>query len=123
MLYHHNSELLFTTQFFCFEELMCRRHLQIIHGSERGEPSALLLSPLRPSFKNPPNVDAIDNGSQFTLFLTCPLLAFCQLVGLSESDREKVSFQLIHQTYFKCVVWIPNNNKHFFRTLTMRLKT
>ncbi|CAO2830594.1 unnamed protein product [Amaranthus hypochondriacus] len=61
---------------------------KIIHGSERGEPSALLLSPLRPSFKNPPNVDAIENGSQFTLFLTSPLLAFCQLVGLSESDRE-----------------------------------
>ena len=90
----------FHNPFFFFEEFICCRHLQIIHGSERGEPSALLLSPLRPSFKNPPNVDAIENGSQFTLFLTSPLLAFCQLVGLSESDRETVSFQLIHQTNF-----------------------
>lgn len=48
----------------------------------------MLLSPSRPSFKNPPSVDAIENGSQFTLFLTTPLLAFCQLVGLSASDRD-----------------------------------
>ncbi|KMT08584.1 hypothetical protein BVRB_6g138630 [Beta vulgaris subsp. vulgaris] len=61
---------------------------KIIHGSERGEPSALLLSPSKPSFKSPPNVDATENGSQFTLFLTAPLLAFCQVVGLSASDRE-----------------------------------
>ncbi|KAL2907214.1 Protein SCAI [Bienertia sinuspersici] len=62
-------------------------YLQVIHGSERGEPSALLLSPSRPSFKSP-NVDATEKGSQFTMFLTAPLLAFCQLVGLSESDRD-----------------------------------
>lgn len=33
-------------------------------------------------------MDATENGSQFTLFLTAPLLAFCQVVGLSASDRE-----------------------------------
>lgn len=73
--------------------MLCPSDLQIIHGSERGEPSALLLSPSKPSFKSPPNVDATENGSQFTLFLTAPLLAFCQVVGLSASDRETVSFQ------------------------------
>ncbi|XP_008805899.2 protein SCAI homolog [Phoenix dactylifera] len=56
-----------------------------IHGAERGEAAALLLSPERPS-----SVFATDltlNGSQFTYFLTAPLQAFCQLVGLS-SDVE-----------------------------------
>ncbi|KAG1342332.1 protein SCAI [Cocos nucifera] len=58
---------------------------EAMHGAERGEAAALLLSPERPS-----SVFATDltpNGSQFTYFLTAPLQAFCQLVGLS-SDVE-----------------------------------
>ncbi|XP_020704777.1 protein SCAI homolog isoform X2 [Dendrobium catenatum] len=51
-----------------------------IHGSERGEAAALLLSPRRPSSVS--NVDVEAAGSQFTYFLTAPLLAFIQLVGL-----------------------------------------
>lgn len=62
---------------------------KVIHGAERGEPAALLLSPSRPSFKSPSSVNATQYGSQFTLFLTAPLQAFCQLVGLSASDRDK----------------------------------
>ncbi|KAL9229581.1 hypothetical protein vseg_005032 [Gypsophila vaccaria] len=62
---------------------------KVIHGAERGEPSALLLSPLRPSFKSPRNLDETSNGSQFTLFLTAPLRAFCQLVGVSVTDKDK----------------------------------
>lgn len=51
-----------------------------IHGSERGEAAALLLSPRRPSSVSDFDVPA--TGSQFTYFLTAPLLAFIQLVGL-----------------------------------------
>ncbi|KAL6552147.1 hypothetical protein OROGR_008301 [Orobanche gracilis] len=52
---------------------------KVLHGAERGEPVALFLSPLRPSFKNPGGID-MSHGSQFTFFLTAPLQAFCQLV-------------------------------------------
>lgn len=56
-----------------------------VHGAERGETAALFLSPLRPAFKNLSGVDILHGGSQFTFFLTAPLQAFCQLVGLSFS--------------------------------------
>ncbi|XP_073105685.1 uncharacterized protein [Elaeis guineensis] len=56
-----------------------------IHGAERGEAAALLLSHERPSSVSA--ADLVPNGSQFTYFLTAPLHAFCQLVGLS-SDVE-----------------------------------
>ncbi|KAA3473855.1 protein SCAI-like isoform X2 [Gossypium australe] len=55
---------------------------------KRGEKAALLLSPLRPTFKGPSSADITQNGSQFTLFLTAPLLAFCQMVGFSLSDSD-----------------------------------
>ncbi|CAN1829241.1 Protein SCAI [Linum perenne] len=55
----------------------------VLHGVERGEPVALMLSPLRSLFKKP---SVIHNGSQFTFFLTSPLQAFCQMVGLNTSD-------------------------------------
>ncbi|CAK9170841.1 unnamed protein product [Ilex paraguariensis] len=61
---------------------------KVLHGAERGEATAILLSPLRSSFKNPRGSDATQNGSQFTLFLTSPLGAFCQLVGLTSSADE-----------------------------------
>ncbi|KAM1426882.1 hypothetical protein PS1_019369 [Malus domestica] len=61
---------------------------KVLHGAERGETAALLLSPLRPAFKNPADADLTQNGSQFTFFLTAPLAAFCQLVGFSSSDTE-----------------------------------
>ncbi|KAJ0984584.1 hypothetical protein J5N97_002940 [Dioscorea zingiberensis] len=57
-----------------------------IHGAERGEPAALLLSPQRSSRRS--SGDLTPNGSQFTFFLTAPLLAFCQLVGLSDIDAD-----------------------------------
>ncbi|KAF9612063.1 hypothetical protein IFM89_037982 [Coptis chinensis] len=58
----------------------------VIHGAERGETAALLLSPQRPAFRTTLAADPTNNGSQFTFFLTSPLQAFCQLVGLSPSD-------------------------------------
>lgn len=54
---------------------------QVIHGAERGETSALLLSPGRRSSLCA--ADPTPNESQFTYFLTAPLQAFIQLVGLS----------------------------------------
>ncbi|KAF2283946.1 hypothetical protein GH714_017497 [Hevea brasiliensis] len=56
--------------------------------AERGEPSALLLSPLKPTFKNVAGVDTTHNGSQFTFFLTAPLQAFYQMVGLSSVSTD-----------------------------------
>ncbi|WOK92187.1 hypothetical protein Cni_G00878 [Canna indica] len=58
---------------------------KIIHGAERGEASALLLSHEKPLSVSDDNSSS--SGSQFTYFLTAPLQAFCQLVGLS-SDIE-----------------------------------
>ncbi|XP_073058144.1 uncharacterized protein [Primulina eburnea] len=54
---------------------------KVLHGAERGEPAALFLSPLRPSFRDPSGFSMAQNGSQFTLFLTAPLQSFCQLVN------------------------------------------
>ncbi|CAH2076084.1 unnamed protein product [Thlaspi arvense] len=57
--------------------------------AERGEPVALLLSPLKPSLENSSADDTAElNGSQFTFFLTAPLQAFCQMMGLSNSDPD-----------------------------------
>lgn len=59
---------------------------KVLHGAERGETAALLLSPLRSTFKGKFGTDVTQNGSQFTFFLTAPLNAFCQLVGIVSSD-------------------------------------
>ncbi|KAJ0471974.1 putative protein SCAI [Helianthus annuus] len=64
--------------------------LQILHGAERGEPAALLLSPLKPTFNGQSSGDITQNGSQFTLFLTAPLRACWQIFGLTFSDDEAV---------------------------------
>ncbi|KAE8722362.1 histone H3.3-like [Hibiscus syriacus] len=61
---------------------------KVLHGAERGEKAALLLSPLKPFFKDPSAADISQNGSQFTFFLTAPLQAFCQMVGFSLSDSD-----------------------------------
>jgi len=66
--------------------------LQVLGGAERGEPVAMLLSPLKPSFENPSTDDTEAlNGSQFTFFLTAPLQAFCQMLGLSNTKPDPVS--------------------------------
>ncbi|XP_042406438.1 protein SCAI-like [Zingiber officinale] len=52
-----------------------------LHGAERGEASILLLSHEKPLSVSDTNSTL--RGSQFTHFLTAPLQAFCQLVGLS----------------------------------------
>ncbi|KAH7296983.1 hypothetical protein KP509_26G047400 [Ceratopteris richardii] len=56
---------------------------ETIHGEEKGEPSALLLSPiLQPQAENGEQQDSVA-GSLFTFFLTTPLLAFFRLVNVS----------------------------------------
>lgn len=68
------------------------RILQAINGSEKGEMAAMLLSPI----SRPPTAAAGDdssrsqNGSQFTMFLTAPLQAFCFLIGISGTNIDKV---------------------------------
>jgi hypothetical protein len=78
---------------------------QVLHGAERGEPATLLLSPLRPAFKNPSDIDILTNGSQFTFFLTAPLPAFCQMVGLSPSDTDAVSKLLDFFKFLKFIIF------------------
>ncbi|CAD5330453.1 unnamed protein product [Arabidopsis thaliana] len=65
------------------------RAFKVLGGAERGEPVAMLLSPLKPSFENPSTDDTEAlNGSQFTFFLTAPLQAFCQMLGLSNTKPD-----------------------------------
>ncbi|KAM1282484.1 hypothetical protein ACFX2H_022845 [Malus domestica] len=44
--------------------------LMVLHGVEKKETDALLLSTMRPAFKNPADADLMQNGSQSTFFLT-----------------------------------------------------
>ncbi|XP_004504108.1 uncharacterized protein [Cicer arietinum] len=60
---------------------------KVLHGAERGETAALFLSPLSPIFKNPADVN-VHSGSQFTFFLTAPLSAFCEMVGLIPNEAD-----------------------------------
>lgn len=64
--------------------------LQVLHGAERGETAALILSPLRSTFKDKSGSDLAKNGSQFTFFLTAPLQAFCQMAGCVSSSYNEV---------------------------------
>eukprot|EP00268_Persea_americana_P056583 TRINITY_DN6693_c0_g1_i2.p1 TRINITY_DN6693_c0_g1~~TRINITY_DN6693_c0_g1_i2.p1 ORF type:complete len:570 (+),score=81.38 TRINITY_DN6693_c0_g1_i2:137-1846(+) len=66
----------------------CSHAFKVIHGEERGEKAALLLSHESPVFHSPSSADPMQNGSQFTFFLTAPLQAFCQLAGLSTLDMD-----------------------------------
>lgn len=63
---------------------------KVLPGAERGEPAALFLSPLSPSYKNQSGVDLAQSGSQFTFFLTAPSQAFCQLIDcqLTNDDMD-----------------------------------
>ncbi|KAF6138597.1 hypothetical protein GIB67_032491 [Kingdonia uniflora] len=58
-----------------------------IHGQEKGEPSVMLLSPITPISNVGSAIDFArpQRGSQFTMFLTTPLQAFCYLLGYTES--------------------------------------
>ncbi|KAG6394497.1 hypothetical protein SASPL_145084 [Salvia splendens] len=107
---------------------------QVLRGAERGEPVALFLSPLSPSFKNSSVIDSTRHGSQFTFFLTAPLLAFCQLFdfNLTEDDKNMSSTESILSAAFSkweqilCtsadldLVWAQLLSDPFLRRLILR---
>lgn len=66
--------------------------LQAMSGAEKGEPAAILLSPM--TSLPLPFVESSrqPSGSLFTSFLTAPLQTFILLAGLIGSDVEKVLF-------------------------------
>ncbi|KAL5724388.1 hypothetical protein ACHQM5_007658 [Ranunculus cassubicifolius] len=68
----------------------CSHAFKAIHGAEQGEPAAVLLSPSFPSPTVGTSADSTRHpgGSQFTMFLTAPLQAFCLLLGLSGASIE-----------------------------------
>lgn len=61
-----------------------------IHGTERGETAAMLLSPnFRSSVVGFSGDSTRHSGSQFTMFLTAPLQAFYLLIGNNGMDIER----------------------------------
>ncbi|WOL08730.1 hypothetical protein Cni_G17483 [Canna indica] len=66
------------------------RAFKTIHGAERGEAAALVLSHSKPLSVSVSDTDLTSSGSQFTFFLTSPLQAFCQLVGCSSGVDNEV---------------------------------
>lgn len=75
------------------------KYVQTIHGAEKGEPAAMLLSSSNTS--HTVAADYSRHGSLFTLFLTAPLHAFCLLLGISASDVEMVMVQSLVMLYLK----------------------
>ncbi|KAL6655131.1 hypothetical protein ACP70R_005957 [Stipagrostis hirtigluma subsp. patula] len=64
-----------------------------IHGAERGETVAMLLSPSSRSSNAGFSGDSTrHSGSQFTMFLTAPLQAFCFLIGNNGTDIDKDAY-------------------------------
>ncbi|CAA7406627.1 unnamed protein product [Spirodela intermedia] len=64
---------------------------KVMYGTEKGGAVAMLLSPKSPSFPTGATADSAvsQNGSQFTMFLTAPLQAFCSLLGVANSTIDK----------------------------------
>ncbi|XP_058084871.1 uncharacterized protein LOC131232576 isoform X1 [Magnolia sinica] len=108
-----------------------------LQGAEKGETAVMLLSPCSPS---PPATTAVDfsrhqNGSQFTMFLTAPLQAFCHLIGYSGSNiqmdvynsAEKLLSSLLNEwglilatSDFLDPVWAEILSDPFLRRLLLR---
>lgn len=69
------------------------REFKVITGAEKGEPIAMLLSPMA-SLPIPAAMDSYrqSSGSLFSNFLTTPLQAFILLLGFSGSEIEMVCY-------------------------------
>jgi len=66
---------------------------QSLHGIERGETAAMLLSPSSRSSAAGFSGDSTRHtGSQFSMFLTAPLQAFCLLIGNSGTDINRDAY-------------------------------
>ncbi|TVU10239.1 hypothetical protein EJB05_43754, partial [Eragrostis curvula] len=63
-----------------------------IHGAERGETAAMLLSPVSRSSAGFGGDSTRQSGSQFTMFLTAPLQAFCFLIGNNGMDIDRDAY-------------------------------
>uniref|UniRef100_A0ACD5Y963 Uncharacterized protein n=1 Tax=Avena sativa TaxID=4498 RepID=A0ACD5Y963_AVESA len=64
-----------------------------IHGAEKGETAAMLLSPSSRSSAVGFSGDSTrQSGSQFTMFLTAPVQAFCSLIGKNGLDIDRNSY-------------------------------
>ncbi|KAB8111843.1 uncharacterized protein [Oryza sativa Japonica Group] len=64
-----------------------------IHGFEKGETTAMLLSPSCRSSSAGFSGDSVRQiGSQFTMFLTAPLQAFCHLIGNNGVDIDRDTY-------------------------------
>ncbi|XP_068650897.1 uncharacterized protein [Aristolochia californica] len=63
-----------------------------IHGMEKGERTAMLLSPSSPSPAAAGDGIQLPDVNQFTVFLTAPLQAFCMLLGLPGTNIEKETY-------------------------------
>ncbi|KAK3132775.1 hypothetical protein QOZ80_6AG0527570 [Eleusine coracana subsp. coracana] len=64
-----------------------------IHGAERGETAVMLLSPSSRSSAAGFGGDSTrQSGSQFTMFLTAPLQAFCFLIGNNGMDIDRDAY-------------------------------
>lgn len=66
---------------------------KVIHGLERGEVTAMLLSPssLSPAVAGGDSAH-FQNESQFTAFLTAPVQAFCSLIGICSINVDKEKY-------------------------------
>lgn len=116
--YHFNFDILRRIYFSCEVNYMLVA-FQVLHGAERGETASLLLSPLRSTFKGKFGTDVTQYGSQFTFFLTSPLHAFCQMVGLISSDNNAVCWV----TYSKLCRLILSNLVSSIHVLCSRIFT
>ncbi|XP_072979594.1 uncharacterized protein [Typha angustifolia] len=70
-----------------------------IHGAEKGETIAMLLSPRSPTAANSNDSARYQNGSQFTMFLTTPLQAFCFLIGISGMNIERETYNKAEELF------------------------
>ncbi|KAJ6792105.1 protein SCAI [Iris pallida] len=68
---------------------------QVIHGAEKGETTIMLLSPSAraPVVESSNDSSHYQHGSQFTMFLTAPVQAFCSLTGISGVDIDKDTYE------------------------------
>ncbi|KAG6486491.1 hypothetical protein ZIOFF_055067 [Zingiber officinale] len=111
---------------------------QVIHGAEKGATVAMLLSPCS---RPPPQGTTSEfarsqQGSQFTMFLSAPVQAFCFLIGISGANVDKDKYDKAEKLLsFSLSEWeralVTSNDLHpvwievlgdpFLRRLLLRL--
>ncbi|KAG9454489.1 hypothetical protein H6P81_007393 [Aristolochia fimbriata] len=69
-----------------------------IHGMEKEERAAMLLSPSSPSPAAAGDGNELPDVNMFTVFLTAPLQAFCMLLGLPGTNIEKETYWIAEKS-------------------------